>query len=572
MEEIILVAISLFVVTSIIVVIVLNILQHKKNNDIKKQLTKLDYEKNLIDSAPIVPELSKIDSLKRNDKLELMYKDWKERLNSIKTDQIPKITDMLLEADYSLSQLNYKDTIFKIAKLEMEIYKVRANSEILLNEIKEITTSDERHRASITKLKATYRELHQKFKSSEDEYGEISKSILLQFENIAKKFEVFEKLMEDQEYTEVPKLIEVIKTLLKHMTIAVEEIPTILLLSTTVIPAKIREVIEQYKRMISMGYPLDYLNIEYNIEEAQTKIKDIVERSVTLNLEDSVFELKILLEYFDNVFNDFEKEKISRQTYEESNANLANRLEKINILIDDILTQVAGINNTYTLSADDITLLNKIKDEIETLNKDYKTLLNHIGNNTFAFSKLVVEIDNLNIRLLDIEDKLDNSLDTIGSMRDDENRAREQLKEIIYLLKQAKGHIKSYKLPMVPSFYHVELNEAQQAIKEIMKELEKKPITIEVLNTRVDTARDLVLKLFIKTKEVIKAAAFAEMAIVYGNRYRSSVNNLEKHLDYAEGLFFSGEYQKSSEVTIKTLGQIEPGIYEKLKTLYGTES
>ena len=71
-----------------------------------------------------------------------------------KQPQIPKITDMLIEAEYSLSQKDYKSTMYKIAKLEMEIYKVRASSAFLLNEIKDITNSEERNRGSITKLKS----------------------------------------------------------------------------------------------------------------------------------------------------------------------------------------------------------------------------------------------------------------------------------------------------------------------------------------------------------------------------------------------------------------------------------
>ena len=64
--------------------------------------------------------------------------------------------------------------------------------------------------------------------------------------------------------------------------------------------------------MKSEGYPLDYLNVEYNIEEATKKITDVMDRSRSLNLEDCVFELKVLLEYFDGLFDDFEKEKIDR--------------------------------------------------------------------------------------------------------------------------------------------------------------------------------------------------------------------------------------------------------------------
>jgi len=92
-----------------------------------------------------------------------LYQNWKERLHDIKNIKIPKITDMLIEAEYSLSQMDYKSTMYKIAKLEMELYKVRTSSEFLLDEIKEITNSEERNRGSITKLKSQYRKLIEKF-------------------------------------------------------------------------------------------------------------------------------------------------------------------------------------------------------------------------------------------------------------------------------------------------------------------------------------------------------------------------------------------------------------------------
>ena len=45
------------------------------------------------------------------------------------------------------------------------------------------------------------------------------------------------------------------------------------------------------------------------------------------------------------------------------------------------------------------------------------------------------------------------------------------------------------------------LPNATEAINEMIKELESKPIKIEVLNTRVDTARDLTLKLYKTTND-----------------------------------------------------------------------
>jgi len=568
---VLLIMISIFVVAIVLIIVTLNLIQQKKNKQIKDIIDNLEIEKNKINSTPIAPELAKIESFLKNEKLESMYNDWKERLENIKNKQIPKLTDMLIEADYSLSQMDYRSAMYKIAKLEMEIYKVRTNSDFLLGEIKDITSSEERNRAIITKLKSTYRDLYQKFISTEIEFGEVAKPISLQFENISKRFEVFEEAMENNEYTEVTQIIKSIDEMLEHMNVLIEEVPPIVLMATNILPKRIREIEDTYNVMVKTGYPLDYLNVDYNIAEANKKISDVLDRANVLNLEDSLFELKVLLDYFDSLFGDFEKEKVERQNYEDTNHKFKTKLDKINNLVVEIFEQLNELKTVYKLSKEDMNLLNEVRDELKGLNADYKVLMDHTGNNTFAFSKLTKEIENLFLRLVAIEDTLDNSLDAIGSMREDEVRAHQQLEEIKLILKDSKAQIRDYNLPVIPQSYFTELKEAQAAIKEIVYELDKKPITITTLNTRVDTARDLVLKLYTKTREMMKTAMFAEMAIVYGNRYRSGVDDVDKNLMYSEILFFKGEYKKSLELSINTLNHIEPGIYNKLLKLYGDE-
>lgn len=569
MDSIIFISVLIFVLGVVFVIVTLNLIQSAKNKNYKKVLDRINFEKNQIESAPIVPELAKIESFLKNEKLEIMYNEWKERLNNIKTYQIPKITDMLLEAEYSLSQMDYKGTIYKIAKLEMELYKVRSNSNFLFDEIKAITTSEEKNRAIITKLKASYRDLFKNYKDKKNEFGELGKSVEAGFENISVYFETFEKAMDNNEYTEVTKIIKAINELLRHMETVIEELPTIVLICTNILPKKMKSINEMYQKMQKQKYPLDYLNVEYNVDEATKKIRDIYDRARLLNLEDSIFELKVLLDYFDGLYGDFEKEKQAKKDYDTDDTSFRKRLDKMNNLIREIFSQIEDIKNLYNLKEEELDLLKKINVEIKRLNRDYTSLIERTGNSNFPYSKLVKEVEVLSLKLAAIEDRLDNSLDTISSMKADEVRARQQLQEVTDILKDAKLKMREYSLPVIPRSYYVELNEAQMAIKEIIKELDKKPITISTLNTRVDTARDLVLKLFYKTKELLKTAMFAEMAIVYGNRYRSSYEDTAKNLMYSEILFFKGEYKKSLELTINTINKVEPGIYNKLLSLYG---
>ncbi len=572
MNQMLLAAITACVGVVILILIILKIQKSKKKSKYKRLLENLEYEKNQIASSPVGPELAKVESYLKNEKLEVMYNDWKERLDDIKETKIPKITDMLIEAEYSISGADYKSAMYKIAKLEMEIYKVRTKSEFLLDEIKELTTSEERNRAIITKLKSRYRELFEKFLDTKSEFGDMAPSVELQFENISRRFEDFENIMDKNEYEEVGTIVEAVEQMLNHMEVIIEEMPTVVLIAEGILPKKIGEIKAIYQKMTEKGYPLDYLNIEFNIEEANKKIKDILDRAKVLDLEDSVFDLKVLTDYFESIFTDFEKEKIIKAEYEEADKTLKNKLDKTTRLVNDIFEQLDDLKRLYDLKDEDISSLEIVRKELLELNRDYETLKSHTNNRTFPYSKLTEEVENLVIRLAELEEKLDKSITVIGSMHDDEVRARQQLNEVNVLLKDAKSQIRNYNLPVIPNNYYIELREASEAIKEIVKELDKKPLTIDTLNTRVDTARDLVLKLFGKTKEMIKTAMFAEMAIIYGNRYRSTENELDKNLNYSEVLFNKGQYKESLELSINSLNKIEPGIYEKLLNFYGEEA
>lgn len=568
MDEITLIGITIIVITIISVISVLYAIRSAKNKGYKKQIEKLDIEKNKIVSTPIVPELSKIETYRKNEKIETMYKEWNKRLSDIRDVQIPKITDMILEADYCLSQRDYKSTLYKIAKLEMEIYKVRTNAEFLLDDIKDITTSEERSRKVITKYKKEYRELYDKFKESENDYADIAETVNLQFGAIAHKFEEYEDILDSNRYNEVDDTVNTIEDMLKHMTIVIDEMPQIVLMASNILPKKIKEVLENYEELKKQGYTLDYLNVEYNVKEANKKINDILERAKMLDMKDSLLELKVLMEYFETVFDDFEKEKVNKKEYNETIANFQKKLSRMNKLVNEIFKKLESIKKVYNLEEEDINLLQKIREELKKLNDDYKVLIEHTQNNAFSFSKINKELENLVARLRLIEESLDQTLDTIGSMKDDESRARQQLEEVKKVLRKSRKLLREYELPIIPDNYFVELQEAQGAIKELIAELNKSPINIDNLNMRVETARDLVIKLHNRSKEMVKSAAFAEMTIVYGNRYRSKYEELDKNLAYSEMLFFKGEYKKALQLSINTLNKVEPGIQNKLVEYY----
>lgn len=563
-----LIAVAYYILTIIIVIIVLALISKRDKNKLKKEIDELEKEKNLIISASMLSELNKVEALVNNDEMKVKLDDWHKRFNEIKDVELPKITDEINEIEELYEDKDYKELKNIMLKVDFELNNLKTKAEFLLDEIKDVTLSEERNREVITKLKATYRDIYSTYKDYEEEYSIIKVPLELQFENVDKLFQAFEVTMEKNAYTEVGRIVKAIADIIDNLKVVIDETRPIVNLGKNLIPKKIDDIKNIADKMTKEGYNLEYLNIDYNIDEANKKIQDIFQRLNVLNIEDSLFELKTMHDYFDSLYNDFDKEKVSKRIYEDFSRSIlikATKLEKIN---NELYKKIDDIKYSYDLSDDEVAVIVEIKDEIMNIRANYDKIVDVARSKIMAYSRLAKEMEIINAKLIKTEEKLNMALKSLGSLKEDELRAREQLDEIKNILNQAKEKVRSFKLPSVPKNYYVELAEAMAAINELVKALDKRPISIKVLNVRVDTARDLVLKVYNTINETVKTAKMAEVAIVYGNRYRVTNKEVDFNLIKAENNFLKGNFKNSLENAINAINIVEPGIYKRLLEEY----
>jgi len=557
MDNIFLIVIITIIVTVVLVGITFFIIRRNVNKKYKNRVTELDIEKNQLLNVQILSEITKVKNLVKTDNLQHKLNDWDSVFNYIKEDMLPSITDKISEVDFMIDKRDYKGAIKKMTLIELELDRLKRKSSKLVDEIQLITQSEERNRSFITKLKVNYRELLNKFESNEKDYGDLVNTINKEFNKVEDLFSSFENYMDNNDYVEVEKIVISIESSINFIKDILDNVPSILLMANVLIPGKIEEVKLQYSRMIRDGYPMDYLNVDYNLDEILKKKNSILENVKKLELKDADIELKTILDYFNSLFGDFDKEKECRDLFKEGCKKFRYKIEKVNKVVYDIYLQIDDIKVTYDLTDEEINRFSLINKSLEEINFEFKKILERSKSKNFAYSKLYDELDSLELKLSRLQDDLDYQLKSITSMKDDEYRAKEQLKTIQDLLKQVKYKLKDYKLPVIPSSYYVELKEAQDAIKEITKELDKKPIVIKILNIRVDTARDLAFKIYNKTNDMIKVSQLSERMIMYGNRYRVVSSEIEQGLDMATALFYKGMYEQSLEKSISTIKLIE---------------
>lgn len=559
----IILGITYIVIAIILVVVVLVLINKHNKKKLEQILRNLELDKNLIISANILTELNKVGSLINNKNLEIKYENWKERYKQIKDVDIPSLDKRLNDLEELISLKNYKKFVSDSSKLELEIYYIKSKSDFLLEEIKEITLSESKNREIVTKLKKDYRDIYLKYNNSPSDYEGINNTIELQFENIDKLFNAFELAMENNDYSEASKIVKALTDNIGNIGIIIDEASSIILMGKKLIPSKIEDIKKIYEKMTKEGYLLDYLNIDYNISEADKKLADIFDRLKVLNVNDSIIELKTILDYFDSLYSDFDKERDAKKNYDSLSRKIAIKNKKLSTIVKNISSKIEDIKYSYDLSEDDVKVIDEINLSIKNIQNDYDIIIENFRNKSFSYSQLYKELELINSRVTVTEEKVEQTVKYLSSLKEDEIRAREQLDEIKNILESSKEKMESFKLPIIPKDYYVELSEANDALDNMIEELNKKPISIRVLNLRVDTARDLVLKLHKNTSETIKNASLAESTIVYSNRFRFN-NRINNALNRAEDYFYEGRYSEALELAIKAVSDVNPNIYNEV--------
>lgn len=551
------------IIAIILIVVVLVLINKHNKKKLEQILTDLELDKNLIISANILTELNKVGSLINNKNLEIKYENWKERYKQIKDVDIPSLDKRLNDLEELIREKDYKKFVSDSSKLELEIYYIKSKSEFLLEEIKEITLSESKNREIVTKLKKDYRDIYLKYNNSPSDYEGINNTIELQFENIDKLFNAFELAMENNDYSEASKIVKALTDNIGNIGIIIDEASSIILMGKKLIPAKIEDIKKIYEKMTKEGYLLDYLNIDYNISEADKKLADIFDRLKVLNVNDSIIELKTILDYFDSLYGDFDKERDAKKNYDSLSRKIAIKNKKLSTIVKNISSKIEDIKYSYDLSEEDVKVIDELNLSIKNIQNDYDIIIENFRNKSFSYSQLYKELELINSRVNVTEEKVEQTVKYLSSLKDDEIRAREQLDEIKNILESSKEKMESFKLPIIPKDYYVELSEANDALDNMIDELNKKPISIRVLNLRVDTARDLVLKLHKNTSETIKNASLAESTIVYSNRFRYN-NKINNALNRAEDYFYEGRYSEALELAIKAVSDVNPNIYNEV--------
>ena len=85
---------SATIIAMVIVIIILHFIRKFEMKYYRDRIKELERQRNIVASTPVLLELSKVEPIIKNDKMEEKYNKWQDEFVSIKENRLTVIDDM----------------------------------------------------------------------------------------------------------------------------------------------------------------------------------------------------------------------------------------------------------------------------------------------------------------------------------------------------------------------------------------------------------------------------------------------------------------------------------------------
>ena len=125
--------IILISIAFIVALVCFLVYKKSKKKKMLESIKNLDIKKNILNSKPVLVELSKIEEIAKNEQLEEKINEFKIRYEEIKTVKIVKINDMIVELDVLLEKRSNKEFYNQYADIELALEDAEYSIDEILN-------------------------------------------------------------------------------------------------------------------------------------------------------------------------------------------------------------------------------------------------------------------------------------------------------------------------------------------------------------------------------------------------------------------------------------------------------
>ena len=366
--------------------------------------------------------------------------------------------------------------------------------------------------------------------------------------------------MESAQYDEANSILPNIDEILHELTIHMSDLPALCTMVSSVIPDKIASVEMAYKELIQQKYPLYHLCVPQTIEDFNKELEEITHQIRIFKVAGLVDRLEDISNKLDAFFTSFDEEKAAREMFETNNESVYSTVNLIERNFIKLRNTIPEVGKFFIINEDHKTKINNIQNNINKVGALKRSLDTFIHSATKQpYSILLNKMDELsaasNAIIFDIEEY--NSY--ISSLKADAEKAYSVVFEAYDKVKTAEYQVSKMNVKKVSEKYQPQFDELYRLLNDIYNCLITNPIDIDKVNSLLHEYYEIA-NVILDSGEVsadYNLMVLAENSILFANRHRYHLADVDSQLSLAETYFQNGDFQNASMTASNVLKRIK---------------
>lgn len=481
------------------------------------------------------------------------FKEIRDKLDANTQSSINKMADMISDHHYKQAK-NYLPEVREV----LDNYQ-KAVSELNSELLKVVKPEEDCRQASLA-LKEQFRRIKQDYYSKQSDLVTLSNSFDKIFNLIDGKFEKFESFVEAAQYDEANNLLPEIEKILNELANCMVDLPNLCVLVNDVLPNKLSELDKAYHQLEDDEFPLNHLCVETSLNEMRSRVEDYKERLAQFSLAGIADGLDVMLNKIDEFFKRFDEEKEARKQFEENNDLVYSTVNLIERRFIKLCNTIPEVSKIYIINDAHKSKVNEIQSDINKVGALKRSLDTFIHSNIKQpFSSLVAKMNELKEASDSIITALDEFNSYISSLKTDSEEAYKLIFTFFDKLKKAEKEIRDINISRVQEKYVEDFDRSYELLDNIHELLRKSPIDVDEVNKNVHELYDVCNNILDdgSIAQEHNMMMLAENAIMYANKGRSHLSDIDQLVTQAETFFKEGDFEQAYIIAGNALKKIK---------------
>lgn len=558
---------TIAIIAIIFVIVILTILAISFRRKYTKMIKELEHEKLQIQHKPIFEEMMKIKQLNMTGETEEKFENWRSTWNDVIDVTMPDIDHLLFDAEEQIDYFKVKPLKETILKIEEKLQESDKIKDDILEGLNTLIGSEEKNRVEMEDIQERFKAARKKVLAHQPAYGMTVNPLEKELESFVPKFDAYEELTENGNYLQAREIVLALYEKANDVFTMIDEIPQLLSDVQTNIPNAIRELRNGIREMKDQAFYIEHLKIEAKLTEMETTLEQLRIDIGALSIDGATNITEEMLKDIDGFYDALEKEVYAKHFVEQHFESIDTRLDQLLTNMESLIHEVLYVQQSYRIPEEEAIKPERLKKEVEAHDEIFEKLANELESQSNAYSIIEEQMKEIDAALIEIEKERKQYNEGLKNLRTDENEVRKEVAHLEIELAKIDRILHKGNIPGIPADIDARMDEAGEQIFVVKGSLEEVPLNISLVHAYLENANTAVAEVRQKVEELIENVVIVEYIIQYGNRYRSTDEEVHRQLLEAEASFRQFRYAKALEEAATAVEAAEPGAMKKIEQM-----